>query len=98
MKAVVAYCRSACEPQGGPSPVHAQASALRDDEPKIAQVYMDAGANGLTLERPALERLLADCRAGKIAMVIVQHPDRLSRDTGQLLTLWQMFQDAGVRV
>jgi DNA invertase Pin-like site-specific DNA recombinase len=98
MKAIVAYCRSACEPQAGSSNVHAQASALRDTKPEIGQVYMDAGVSGLTIERPALQQLIADCRAGKMATVIVQDPERLSRDMGQLLTLLQMFQEIGVRV
>jgi DNA invertase Pin-like site-specific DNA recombinase len=59
---------------------------------------MDAGASSLTLERPALQHLLADCRAGKVAKVIVQDPACLSRDAGQLFTLLQIFQDAGVRI
>jgi hypothetical protein len=42
--------------------------------------------------------VIADCRAGKIATVIVQDPERLSRDTGQLLALLQIFQEAGVHV
>jgi DNA invertase Pin-like site-specific DNA recombinase len=98
MKAIVAYCRSACEPHGGSSKVRAQLSALHDAEPETSQVYMDAGVSGLTLERPALQRLIADCRAGKIATVIVQDHERLSRDRGQLVTLLHMFQEAGVRV
>jgi DNA invertase Pin-like site-specific DNA recombinase len=98
MKAIVVYCRSACEPQGVPSPVLAQAQALRDARPETSHVYMDAGVSGLTLERPALQRLIADCRTGKIAAVTVQHPDRLSYDARQLLTILQIFQEAGVRV
>jgi DNA invertase Pin-like site-specific DNA recombinase len=78
--------------------VLAQAQALRDAKPAISQVYVDAGVSGLTLERPALQRLIADCRAGKIATVVAQDPERLSRDAAQLLRLLQMFQDAGVRV
>jgi DNA invertase Pin-like site-specific DNA recombinase len=98
MKAVVAYCRSASEPQRGPSPLLAQAQALGDARPEITEVYMDAGASGLMLERPALQRLITDCRVGRIATVVVQDPEDLSRDTGQLIALLQIFQKAGVRV
>jgi DNA invertase Pin-like site-specific DNA recombinase len=35
----------------------------------ICETYLDAGVSGGTLERPALRRLLADCRAGKIDLV-----------------------------
>jgi len=31
-----------------------------------------------------LQRLLADCRAGKVGMVLTQDAARLSRNTGQL--------------
>jgi DNA invertase Pin-like site-specific DNA recombinase len=99
MKAIVAYCRSACEPPGGSSNVHAQIPViLHYTKKRIGQVYMDCGVSGLTLERPGLQQLIADCRARKIATVLVDDPGRLSRDTGQLLTLLQMFQEAGVRV
>jgi DNA invertase Pin-like site-specific DNA recombinase len=98
MKAIVVYCRSACEPQPGPSTVLAQARELRRHAKRITHVYIDVGVSGLTLERPGLQQLIADCRAGKIGTVIAQDAARLSRDAGQLLTLLQMFQDAGVRV
>jgi DNA invertase Pin-like site-specific DNA recombinase len=98
MKAVVAYCRSACEPQRGASNALAQAAALRDARPEISQVYMDAGVSGITLERPALQHLIADCRTGKISTVVVQDRERLSRDNEQLAVLLRIFHDAGVRV
>jgi hypothetical protein len=69
MKAIVAYSPSGCEPQRGPSNVHAQARAIRRHaEHPISWVYMDAGASVLTQERPALPELIADCRAGKIGV------------------------------
>jgi hypothetical protein len=43
-------------------------------------------------------RILADCRAGKIATVIVQDPERLSRRADQLAALLRTFNDAKVRV
>ena len=46
----------------------------------ICETYLDAGVSGGTLERPALQRLLADCRAGKIGTVIAQDLERLSRN------------------
>jgi site-specific DNA recombinase len=102
MKSVVAYCRSACEPQGGPSAVRRQARALRHYAKErgltIRAVYMDPGVSGCTLDRPELQRLIADCRAGRIGTVITQDPDRLSRDRGQLIALLHIFQKEGVRV
>jgi DNA invertase Pin-like site-specific DNA recombinase len=60
--------------------------------------YADAGVSGVTLDRPALQQLIADCRAGKIGAVITKDPDRLSRDTRQLIALLQIFRSTGVRV
>ena len=41
--------------------------------------YDDGGLSGGTLERPALQRLLADMEAGKIDIVVVYKVDRLTR-------------------
>src|SRR6202171_3911274 len=41
--------------------------------------YDDGGFSGGTMERPALQRLLADIRAGRIDIVIVYKVDRLTR-------------------
>jgi DNA invertase Pin-like site-specific DNA recombinase len=41
--------------------------------------YDDGGISGATLERPALQRLLADIEAGRINVVVVYKIDRLSR-------------------
>jgi len=64
----------------------------------ISATYAEAGVSGITLERPELQRLLADCRAGLIDTVVTRDPDRLSRDHGQLLALLLTFRKAGVRV
>jgi hypothetical protein len=72
----------------------------RGDWPGLAlrSIYLDAGVSGSSLDRPDLQRLIAECRAGKIDTVITQDSERLSRDTGQLLALLHTFQEAGVRV
>ena len=41
--------------------------------------YDDGGFTGGNMERPALQRLLADVKAGKVQMVLVYKIDRLSR-------------------
>jgi hypothetical protein len=99
MTSVVAYCRSACEPQCGPSAVQRQADAiLGDAQRNVSLIYLDAGVSGRTLERPALQQLIADCLAGTIATVVTQDPERLSRDSAKLLLLLDIFRDADVRV
>jgi site-specific DNA recombinase len=102
MKPVVAYCRSATEPPDEPSAVCSQADAICDYAERrgliLGSIYADAGVSGVTLDRPALQQLIADCRAGKISAVITKDPDRLSRDFRQLIALYHIFQTTGVRV
>ena len=103
MKRTVAYCRTAfAEPSDPLAGVSAQAASLRQYAGQYGMTvdgtYMDAGASGVTLIRPALQQLLADCRAGKIGVVITTDTDRLSRDTGQLAALLHQFRAYGVNV
>ncbi len=51
---------------------HAGWAAVRD-------LYDDGGLSGGTLERPALQRLLADITAGRVQIVVVYKVDRLTR-------------------
>jgi DNA invertase Pin-like site-specific DNA recombinase len=93
MKKTVAYCRTAfAEPDDPLAGVLAQAAMTVDG------TYMDAGASGVTLIRPALQRLLADCRAEKIGVVLAADTDRLSRDAVQLGALLHQFRAYGVHV
>jgi site-specific DNA recombinase len=45
----------------------------------LPDMYDDGGLSGGTMERPALQRLLADIRAGKIQIIVVYKVDRLTR-------------------
>src|SRR5260370_14889095 len=58
--------------------------------------YDDGGVSGGTLERPALKRLLADVKAGKIDVVLVYKIDRLSRSMLDFLKLVETFERYGV--
>ena len=45
----------------------------------VPDMYDDGGLSGGTMERPALKRLLADIKAGKVQIVVVYKVDRLTR-------------------
>ena len=45
----------------------------------LPDMYDDGGLSGGTMERPALQRLLADIRAGKVQIIVVYKVDRLTR-------------------
>ena len=53
--------------------------------------YDDGGISGGTLERPALQLLLADIRAGKIDVVVAYKVDRLTRSLADFAKLVELF-------
>ncbi len=57
--------------------------------------YDDGGLSGGTLERPALQRLLADIEAGRIDIVVVYKVDRLTRSLLDFSKLVESMDKAG---
>ena len=53
----------------------------------IVKVYTDAGHSGADTDRPALQEMIADLKAGKIDKVLVYKLDRLSRSQKDTLSL-----------
>ncbi|MGY3531177.1 recombinase family protein [Bradyrhizobium sp. USDA 4452] len=62
----------------------------------VSDRYDDGGFSGGTLERPALKRLLADVKTGKIDVIVVYKIDRLSRSMLDFLQLVELFEQHGV--
>ncbi|ACI97486.1 recombinase family protein [Rhodospirillum centenum] len=58
--------------------------------------FDDGGFSGGTLERPALQRLLADIEAGLVDVVVVYKIDRLSRALMDFARLVEVFDRHGV--
>jgi len=54
---------------------------------QIANVYVDPGATGANTDRPALQRMVHDVRAGLLDLVVVYKLDRLSRSQKDTLHL-----------
>jgi hypothetical protein len=52
----------------------------------LPDFYDDGGLSGGTMERPALQRLLCDIRAGKVQIIVVYKVDRLTRSFADLIT------------
>jgi DNA invertase Pin-like site-specific DNA recombinase len=53
--------------------------------------YDDGGVSGASLERPALQTLLSDIRAGRIDIVVVYKVDRLTRSLADFAKLVELF-------
>src|SRR5580704_17139745 len=58
----------------------------------LAEKYDDGGYSGGNLERPALKRLVADIRAGKVQTVVVYKVDRLTRSLSDFARLIELFE------
>ena len=62
----------------------------------LADMYDDGGISGGTLERPALQRLLADIAAGRIDTVVVYKVDRLTRSLSDFAKIVDAFDAKGI--
>jgi DNA invertase Pin-like site-specific DNA recombinase len=62
----------------------------------IPTAYDDGGISGGTMERPALQRLLADIRAGGVDIVIVYKVDRLTRSLADFAKMVEVFDAKGI--
>lgn len=58
--------------------------------------YDDGGLSGGTLERPALQSLLADIQSRKVDVVVVYKVDRLTRSLADFAKLVELFEAHGV--
>jgi len=62
----------------------------------VSDRYYDGGYTGANMERPALQRLLADIDAGRIDCVVVYKVDRLSRSILDFSKIVEHFDQRGV--
>jgi site-specific DNA recombinase len=62
----------------------------------IKTVYDDGGVSGGTMERAALQQLLADIREKLIDVVVVYKVDRLTRSLSDFAKMVEVFDAGGV--
>ena len=60
--------------------------------------FDDAGESGVSLNRPAMQRLLASVRNGRVDVVVVHRLDRLSRRVSDCTALLGEFEELGVEL
>ncbi len=63
---------------------------------EIAGEYVDQGVSGAREQRPALDRLLADCRKRLVDAVVVYRYDRFARSLRQRVNALEEFRALGV--
>ena len=101
---VAAYCRVSTDSDAQAESLEAQVThyenyiAARNDW-KCAGVYYDEGITGTKKEkRPELNRMLADCKAGKIDFIISKSISRFSRNTADCLELVRKLLNLNIPV
>jgi site-specific DNA recombinase len=58
----------------------------------LPETYADGGFSGGTMERPGLQRLIADIEAGKVDCVVTYKVDRLSRSLLDFARMMEVFE------
>ena len=62
----------------------------------VAAPYDDGGISGGTMERPGLQRLLADIGSGLVDVVVVYKVDRLTRSLADFAKMVEVFDARGI--
>jgi len=101
---VAVYARVSSDRQKEEETISSQLQQIRDFASRNnftlddAHLYLDDGASGYYLDRPALDRLRDAARDGLIDILLVQNPDRLSRKYAYQVLLLEEFSRWGVQV
>ena len=61
----------------------------------LPQAYDDGGFSGATMERPALQQLLADIAAGRVDTIVVYKIDRLTRSLDDFAKIVEILDARG---
>ena len=99
-----AYCRVSSDSE---DQLHSFAAQIRyyseyerkHPEYTLVDIYADEGLTGTDMKkRDELNRLICDCKKGKIGRIIVKSISRFARNTEELLTILRMLKSLGVSV
>lgn len=103
-KKVAAYARVSMETERLHHSLSAQVSYYseliqKNPEWEYAGVYADEGISGTSADkRPEFQRLIADCEAGKIDIVLTKSISRFARNTVDLLEVVRHLKELGIEV
>ena len=101
---VAAYCRvstGSAEQESSIENQRAHYESLIKANPgwELADIYLEAAVSGTKKDkRPELQRLLADCEAGRVQLVLTKSISRFARNTTDCLEMIRMLKDRGVSV
>ena len=103
-KRIAAYCRVSTDQEEQLSSFEAQVSYYtsyieRHPDYECAGIYADEGISGTnTKKREQFNRMIEDCKAGKIDGIITKSISRFARNTLDCLNYVRQFKDLGIGV
>ena len=101
---IAPYCRVSSD---SADQLHSFAAQIRyytefvksDPRYRLVDVYADEGVTGTSMEkRDEFNRLIRDCRKGKVDRVITKSVSRFARNTEELLTVIRTLKECGVSI
>ena len=101
---VAAYCRVSTLMESQEGSIAAQRRHYRMDieanpEWELAGIYLEAGVSGTKAEiRPELQRLIADCKAGRVNLILTKSISRFARNTADCLEMVRTLTALGVDI
>ena len=103
VKRVAAYARVSVDKEEALHSLSAQVSYYNEmigDHPgwELAGIYADEGISGTLNRRPEFQRMLADCRSGKIDQIITKSVSRFARNTVTLLETMRELKTLGIDI
>jgi len=101
---LAAYCRVSSDSE---DQLHSFAAQIRyytdyaknHPEYSLVDIYADEGLSGTSMQkRDELNRMLRDCKRGKIDRIVTKSVSRFARNTPELLTMLRMLKEMGISV
>ena len=98
---VAAYARVSSEKDAAFHSLEAQTEYYRNyvsahSDWELVSIYSDNGISGTTIHRPEFQRMLQDCRDGKIDLVVTKSVTRFARNTVILLETIRELKRLGI--
>lgn len=101
---VAAYCRVSTTNEDQLTSIenqleHYSAQIKNHEGWELAGIYVEEGVSGTKKEiRPELNRMLDDCRAGEIDLILTKSISRFSRNVTDCLDMVHTLTDLGIRI
>lgn len=101
---VAAYCRVSTARDGQLNSIenqrlHYEQVIGEKEEWELVDIYYEEGVSGTKKEiRPELKRMLADCRKGKIDLILTKSISRFARNTSDCLEMVRELTGMGVNI